>query len=493
MKNKNIRQKELKDVDSAASVSQSNKSLGKRLHSALKGPSGSLSKSFMYTLTANVSAMTIMAVLTFILPRMISKLDYSFWALYILYSQYIGYATLGISDGLYLRFGGQEYHEVPKDLIAYQLRVLFVFHVIFDAVFLSVYYLTQPDTSFWYVALFTCLSGLVYVPRVTVTTLFQATNRLKDYSVITIFERAVLLFLVVGLLILGYTSFLYFVIADFISKLAALVYSLILAKDVIRSKAGNAATYRAETLPIISSGMKIVIANFSSILINGVVRQMIQSKWGIESFGYVSLSFTLSNVIMTIILAVSIVFFPYLKKIDESHYTATYDKISKMLTILVTLLLFFYYPMKLLLTVWLPQYELSIRFLALLFPMTLYESRFKLLVNNYFKALRYETALMTINVLSVALAAGLAFLTTQIAQSLELTVLVIFVVIAARCVVGELLVYRIIRQKVWRDILSSSVISAIFILSAWYMEIVPAFFVFASAYTILLLWMRRKE
>ena len=53
----------------------------------------------------------------------------------------------------------------------------------------------------------------------------------------------------------------------------------------------------------------------------------------------------------------------------------------------------FYYPLKIILTRILPGYAESIRYMALMFPVCIFDSKISLLVNTYLKALRKEKAI----------------------------------------------------------------------------------------------------
>lgn len=95
---------EHKDADQASRWASMTQCFGQKLQLEPREPYGSLSKSFMYILTAKVSRRTIMTVLIFILPRMITELDHSFWAQYLFYIQLLGYSILKNSRDLLVHF-----------------------------------------------------------------------------------------------------------------------------------------------------------------------------------------------------------------------------------------------------------------------------------------------------------------------------------------------------------------------------------------------------
>ena len=49
-----------------------------------------------------------------------------------------------------------------------------------------------------------------------------------------------------------------------------------------------------------------------------------------------------------------------------------------------------YYPLKIVLSAWLPKYVDSLTYMALVFPMCVFEAKIALLINSYLKTLRKE-------------------------------------------------------------------------------------------------------
>ena len=74
----------------------------------------SIIKNFSYSLTSNLISFIISALVVLIIPRIIGVEDYGFWQLYLFYSSYIGFLHFGWNDGIYLRYGGEEYEELDK-------------------------------------------------------------------------------------------------------------------------------------------------------------------------------------------------------------------------------------------------------------------------------------------------------------------------------------------------------------------------------------------
>ena len=70
-----------------------------------------------------------------------------------------------------------------------------------------------------------------------------------------------------------------------------------------------------------------MFANIAGLLINGIVRFAIENHWNVETFGKVSLTMTMSNMLMVFISAVSVVIYPMLKQTPEERLAQMYKTI----------------------------------------------------------------------------------------------------------------------------------------------------------------------
>lgn len=441
---------------------------GSRLHGR------SFSQDVLWSVAANFFAMLVMALVSFVLPKSLGPIRYAYWSLYVLYSQYIGYLTLGLSDGLHVRYSGRDYEEMPKALCRFQFFLLLGFHLAADLVFLFVYSLCAPAADFYCLAAAVCIGGLLFVPKAYLLMLLQASRRVRAYSTVTVIERLVLLCGMLVLTAAGVDTFLPYLAADLLGKLLSLFAATAYTRDLFfpRSAAEEQRQSVRErgrkSFAMGMVGMHIVLANFSTVLMNGIIRNFIQYRWGLKQFGYVSLAFTFSNIVMTLILSISVVFFPYLKNLPGEKLGALYTSLGRKLFTALLLLMFCYFPLKWVLQFALPSYGLSIRYLSLLFPMSIFEAKYRLLINNYLKAMREERYLLLSNLFMIALTFVAAYMTTVLFRQMDAAVLLIVVLFALRALAGEAYLARKLTLGWKRDALVQVILSAGFIVLTWY-------------------------
>lgn len=332
-----------------------------------------------YTFTANILTMLISIIMTLILPKFLGVTDYSYYQLYIFFISYVGFFHFGWIDGIYLKIGGMEYNDLEKSNYVTQFWMLNLLEIIIAAIIsiFALFTIKNIDKSF--VLISTSVCGVITILRTYLLFILQSTNRIKEYAKYTRVDRFIYFALVIVFLFLGFKNYKIILYIDIFSKLVALVLCANKMKDIVFGKLNISKNTLLEIFENISIGIKLMLANIASTLIIGVVRFGIQKNWDIETFGKISLTLNISNLLMTFINAVAVIMFPLLRREEESNLPKIYVILRNTLMIFLYMMLIFYYPIKLILSTWLPQYADSLRYMALLFPICIYESKMSIL------------------------------------------------------------------------------------------------------------------
>ena len=154
--------------------------------------------------------------------------------------------------------------------------------------------------------------------------------------------------------------------------------------------------------------------------------------------------------------------------------------------------LLFYVPVKLVLGLWLPQYQDSLHYLAVIMPVSVYETRFYALINTYFKAYRKENQILFVNVITVLLSLAVSFCTVFLLDSLDLSVMVIVAVIVFKSVLSEWILKNYVSMDVLCDNLLEIALTLVFIVSNLKMGSFYAFGIYLVSYMGYLV-LRKKE
>lgn len=444
-----------------------------------------------YSLTGNVVSLIITSLTTFLLPKFLSEEGYGSFQLYLFYIGYVGFFHFGWADGVFLRYGGAYYEDLDRGRFSRQFRLITALEVILGTLIcvLSLTLIKDPAKS---VILFlTGLSVILLLPRTFLQHLLQSTNRFKEYAILTAVEKIAFALIVVAVLVCGSRDFVIIAAADVAGKLFSLIYTVWCCRDIVTSKPEGMREGMLEAWENIRAGINLMLANISSVLIIGIVRFAIERQWDVVTFGKISLTLSVSNFLMVFIRAVAMVMFPMLRRTEENRRAEIYGVTRVCLMVPLLAMLVLYYPVRAILSAWLPQYAESLTYMALLFPVCIFESKTSMLIETYMKTMRRERWLLIINACTVGLSLIFTCITVFLLKNLTLAVFSVVVLMGIRCVVGELLIAPVVKVDVWRDILMELAMIAIFISSGWYIGGIASVIIYAAAYLVYLFLKRR--
>ena len=447
-----------------------------------------LFKNLSYTVLANGTNTLVSMVLVLFVPKVLGVTEYAYWQLYLFYASYVGFFHLGWADGVYLKFGGKEYESLDKQYFNTQFWLLTFAEVILACVICTISLFFVPDGNKREVFFAFGMCCVLQIPRTFLQYVLQTTNRIVNYARNFLLEKFVYAGLVVAALALGFKDFRILVGADLFARGLTLVLLILECKDIVFKPIRNLGKGMVEAWDNIGIGIKLMIANIASNLLLGIVRWAIQDHWTVETFGKVSLSITASNLLLTFIGAVSIVIYPMLKNISHEQYADIYSKMRNMLMIPVLGLLIVYYPAKEILSWWLPQYAESLRYMALLFPMCVFESKMTMLVTTYLKVLRQERNIMLINWSAVIITGISTLLIVYKFDNLTLAIASLPILLGIRCSIGELLLTKEINMSIIKDMLAEWGLILSFIIASWYIDSWISTLVYSCIYLGYIFW-----
>lgn len=444
-------------------------------------------RNFSYAFAANLVQMAVSALIVLLIPKIFGVSDYGYWQLYLLYFSYVGSIQLGWCDGVYLRYSGKNYKDLDGNLFASQIGYLIIFYLVMSSLIMLLVNVFFSENFNITIMSLTLVAGLMTTPRGFLFYVLQGTSRITEFAKMNILEKLSFVFILVGFFFAGLRSFEYIILADILGKLISLMGTIYICRDIVFKKWNSSRKNLIEAYKNIDAGIKLMIANIASSLIIGVVRFSIEQAWGLEVFGKISLTLTISNLVMIFINSIGIVIFPMLKRVSHEKLSDLYIIIRNILMTLLFLSLVFYYPLKMVLSAWLPEYAESLKYMALLFPIVIFESKTSLLINTYLKSLRKEKNMLYINVGTVILSLGTTYLTINVFDSLTGVISSIVFLLAIRSIIAELFIGRLLDFSVLKDIIFELVLTVIFMVSSWSIGGIWGLIVYMAFYGLYLL------
>lgn len=449
-------------------------------------------KSFIYTIVSNVLSLAISTLVVLIIPKVFGVEEYGYWQLYAFYTSYVGFMHFGWNDGIYLRYGGYEYEKLDKGLFFSQFYMLVGFQLLIGAAILFLSNLWVVDEQRNFIIAMSAVSMFIMNVRYFNFFVLQATNRIRAYSLITIIDRVLYAVLLVALLLLKAGDYKTMIFADLVARGATLGLSMYACREIAWRRVSEFRFSFREAWENVSVGSKLMFANIAGMLITGVIRFAIEQEWDIATFGKVSLTLSLSNLLMIFINTIGIVIYPLLRRTEITQLSRIYKMIRGLLLPVLFAFLVFFFPLRIFLLRWLPNYAQSIRFMAIVFPIVVYEGQMSLMVNTFYKTLREEAKLLQFNVMTLALSLVLALTTALLMHNLELAVLSIVVLLAFRCIVAERWIAGKLDLHLDDDMLVELSMVAGFILVNWMLDSGIGFIVYIALYFLYLAVQRKK-
>lgn len=441
-------------------------------------------KNFSYTISSNLLSLLVSTLVILIVPKLIGVKDYGYWQLYLFYTTYVGIFHLGWFDGIYLRYGGKNYEDLNKKLFNSQFLMSLALEIIFAIVILFAGFLNK-DSNQGYIIIMTGIAMVLMNMGQMFTYILQITNQINRYSMFNVINRLTYLICIIFALVAGIRSFQGLILADLIGRFAALVYGMICCKEIVFRPLYEFRFSFKEAITNTNVGVKLLVANFASNLVVGVIRYGIKYQGGVAVFGKLSLTLSVSNLLMTFIGAISLVLFPTLKRIKTDI-----NKVYINMRILLVSTLFFgllaYFPIMYLLPIWLPKYGDSLIFMAILFPMCFFDGKFEILINTYMKSLRIEKTLLILNVSSVLLSVLLTLINVFFVENITAMMFSIVFVLAVRSTIGELIICKLLNIKPYKQMVIEIAMVLIFIISTWYLNLIWALILYAIIFVIYL-------
>ena len=439
-----------------------------------------ITKNLILSLTAQVISLLTSFVMGVIVPKFIDKTQMGYWQTFLLYFGYVGVLHFGLLDGIVLKYSQYDYDQLDKAKLRAQFQALLWFTSIICILTCFISSLFMGGEYFWIVC-FVALGIVVRNVFTYETFTFQITNRINYYAFTVILQKSVYAGVVLILIALGVKEFYWYCIADLIGDVVAFLVASTKNKGLHFGKSLPFKEGFKETFNSIGAGIFLMVANLSGMLLVGGAKMVIQWRWSKEFFAELAFAFSISNLFLTFVTAISVVLFPSLKRMNEDEIPDFYGKMRSMISPLLFSALLLFFPVCLVLKLWLPKYTVSLGYLGILLPLIIFSSKQSLLTNNYLKVYRKEKIMLLINMSFVLLGFGLFLLFAYVFNNVELLLFSVVLVTMLSSLVSEIVVMKLINRKKYWDFAIEIAMTVIFILVAKFTSLWLGCLLYASA------------
>lgn len=424
----------------------------------------SILKNITFAVGSNLVNLLASALIAFVVPKFLGIKQYALWQLYSFYISYKGLMHFGWLDGIYLKYGGKKYQETNKSILHEQFVLLVLLEIILASTIAIASLILCQDYEKRFIFIALGISCMIYLPSTYFQFVLQATNRITDYAKSVFCERIIYAVLVCLFLMSGSRNYRAMIFADIATATTTLAFLCYICRDIVTADSVNYRLAIHEAYECINIGVKLLLGGIGGNLITGMTRQYIESNWGLETFGKVSLALSVSNMLMVFINAISLALYPVVRVINESKVKEIFVSLLAILRAMIYLALLLYYPFAKILLHWLPQYADSFHYMSLLFPLCLFDGIYYLIVMTYLKAIREEKIVLRINWISVAIE---AIMLLTVKENIILAITSITITLCIRCCLGVLYLGKYYNIRMVKGLLGDIMMSLLFILTAW--------------------------
>lgn len=430
-------------------------------------PVSELRRNLRYAIGAEGLQLFQSVLMSIIIPKLLGVEQFGFWQLFIFYTSYGGFFHLGLLDGIYLKNGGKNKAELNYPSIASQLKVMVVW-LLFIIFPIIIYGLLNNDPDRRIVIIASCVYIIIYNVLSYHSYILQCINEIKTNSFGRIIDMSLFICGLVLLIFENINYFLPYICVYFVSKISCLLYYSFHLKTIWKYSLKHVTnTVFQEIKENIKIGFNLLASNIASMLILGFGRWMVDTEWGIKSFGKVSFSLIFVNFFLMFIQQASMVLFPDLRRRDNSQVEYFFYRMTSVLRYAMPIVLLSFMPFALVITLWLPEYNDSITYLIYLLPLCFFETKMQLIYNTLFKVRRMEKKLLLCNLISLSISIVIILVSIYIIETITSVVLCMLIAIFVRSVIAEYIIEKDISnstKNIFMDIIPEILFAVIFII-----------------------------
>jgi O-antigen/teichoic acid export membrane protein len=352
----------------------------------------------------------------FIIPKIFSVEGYGFYKTYSLYLSYIGLFSLGLIDGIVIKYGNKNLDEIDPVEFRTYFRLYLITQVLFTVVVLVFAYCFLKN-EYKYIGIFVACEIVVTNITGYYQQISQITQRFTEYSLRNIIKSAFNIIAVLGLMLaqkIGYKVIdykTYLVILLIIDSLLCLWY-VFSYRNLCFGKHLSIKRYNISSLYCV--GFPLLIANLCTSMILLLDRQFVSILFSTTEYAIYAFAYSIISLITVAISSISTVLYPIISRENIDKVKEKYQGLLCSVTVISAGSLILYFPLKWFVGCFLQKYTSSVEVLQIIFPSLLFTSVITIIFSNYYKRLQKSKVYF----IQSFIVLGIAFFTNLVAYIL---------------------------------------------------------------------------
>ena len=352
-------------------------------------------KSIILVTLSNVTSIVSGVFTSFMLPMILNVEDYSYYKSFTLYLTYIGIFSIGIVEGIFLKYGGSDFESLDQERFRAFFKFYFIVQLLFAVLISSISLIFLRGN---YLFIFILIAIYMLANNITVyfQSLSQITQRFREYSLRNIIRSILLSITVVILFLINKYSEnagdykMYIILYTFATYLLCVWY-VVTYRQLIFGKHLKITQIKEDILYFIKMGFPLFFANLCGTLILSLDRQFVNILFPYEDYPGVYANYAFAYNMLTLVTvatsAVSTVIYPVLKRESKDFLIDNYALLKTIIVIFVSFMLCAYFPLTIIIELILPKYIDSLSFFKIIFPGLLLSSCITVVMHNYYNTL----------------------------------------------------------------------------------------------------------
>lgn len=338
-------------------------------------------KSLLKVFSANALQLISNLIIGFVVPVVMNIEEYANLKTYMLFISYVGLLHFGFPDGLFIKYGGKRINDVNKE----ELKGEHNFFVIFQLVVSSIFFIISIISKNIIVFLFS-ISILPIMLQCFHKNIAQATGDFNKYSkIMYIYTISYLVMNVILALIMKEHNYVLYCLTTFVSNLVSVLF---FEYKFFHNYKNYTSLYDKKQIKnTIKKGFFIMLGNLIVLGLFSIDKWFVKLFYSTEDFAYYSFAVSMINIVNTLVGAISITFYNYL---CLNNNAKNINVLKKLLITFGGLASACYFPLSIIVNVFINKYVPSLKIIAITFAVFPYMILVNALYLNLYKVNKDE-------------------------------------------------------------------------------------------------------
>ena len=407
-------------------------------------------KNIIIVAISNLISLAAGVLTGFLLPKIMDKVDYSSYKTFTLYTSYIGFLHFGICDGIYLKYAGSTYDELDKSKFGAFTRFFYIVETV-----LSVFVILAGLLFFQGVTritiIFIGVNILAYNATIYYELISQATQRFKLVSLRNLIRASVLVLTIGVLSILYYTNDFHpsyeLYTSIFISiNIILMICYVFTYRKITFGKFDKISTHKSELKSIYRVGIVLLTCNFITQVLFVIDQQFVNALFDEFEFADYAFAYSLVQLILVAINAVSVVIYPTLNKTSNDNIQSNYSVLNTYILVFMSFAIVAYYPLHWFIGFFLDNYSGSLPIFRIILPGILISASITAIKANIYKKLKHIPTFLAMAIAMLLFSVGINFAAYYMFKSMTAISVATVITNAIWYIITEL--FLIIKYKV---------------------------------------------